>query len=75
VVSALGHPLTSNYAVRYRSTLQARGQWPLVDDPAAAPAADVIVRERRREGVAPAGHREIFRDRRFVAWRRPDDLP
>ena len=70
VVSALGHPLTSNYAVRYRETLQQRGLWTPVDDPTRAPAADVIVRERRREGVAPAGHREIFRDARFVAWRR-----
>jgi hypothetical protein len=43
-----------------------------VDDAAAAPAADFIVRERRREGVAPAGYHEIFRDRRFVAWRRND---
>lgn len=73
VVSALGHPLTSNYAVRYRESLQARGLWPLVDEPARAPVADVIVRERRREGVAPAGHREIFRDARFVAWRRPSE--
>lgn len=70
IVSALGHPLTSNYAVRYRTSLQARGLWRLVDDPAAAPAADVIVREVRREGAAPPGYREIFRDRRFVAWRR-----
>jgi len=70
IVSALGHPLTSNYAVRYRETLQARGLWTPVGDPTRAPAADIVVRERRREGVAPAGHREIFRDVRFVAWRR-----
>ena len=70
VVSARGTPLTSNYAIRYRESLQARGLWTLVDDASSAPGADVIVRERRREGVAPAGHREIFRDRRFVAWRR-----
>ena len=70
VVSALGHPLTSNYAVRYRDTLRERGQWTLVDDPALAPPADFIIRERRREGTAPAGFREIFRDRRFVAWQR-----
>jgi len=70
VVSALGHPLTSNYAVRYRDTLRQRGQWTLVDDPASAPPADFIIRERRREGTAPAGFREIFRDRRFVAWQR-----
>jgi hypothetical protein len=28
------------------------------------------VRETRREGLAPEGFREIFRDRRFVAWHR-----
>jgi 4-amino-4-deoxy-L-arabinose transferase-like glycosyltransferase len=70
VVSALGHPLTSNYAVRYRETLRQRGEWTLVDDPADAPPAEFVIRERRREGMAPAGHREIFRDRRFVAWQR-----
>ncbi len=73
VVSILGNPLTSNYAVRYRETLRARGLWRLVDDPAEAPVADVIVRERRREGVAPEGHLELFRDARFVAWRRQAD--
>jgi hypothetical protein len=41
-----------------------------VDDAREAPVADVIVRERRREGVPPVGHLEIFRDARFVAWRR-----
>ncbi len=70
VVSALGHPLTSNYALRYRGTLRRRGQWPLVDRPGGAPPADVVVRETRREGRAPGGFREFFRDRRFVAWRR-----
>ena len=70
VVSALGHPLTSNYAVRYRDTLRQRGQWTLVDDPASAPDAEFIIRETRREGTAPAGYREIFRSRRFVAWQR-----
>jgi 4-amino-4-deoxy-L-arabinose transferase-like glycosyltransferase len=70
VVSALGHPLTSNYAVRYRETLERRGQWPLLESAAGAPPAEFIVREARREGRAPAGYREIFRDRRFVAWHR-----
>jgi len=70
VVSALGHPLTSNYALRYRDTLRQRGQWPLVDGPGGAPPAEVVVRETRRQGRAPEGFREIFRDRRFVAWRR-----
>ena len=69
VVSATGHPLTSNYAVRYRDTLRQRGQWPLVDSPTQAPAADAIVREVRHAGEPPAGAREIFRDTRFIAWR------
>lgn len=69
VVSATGTPLTSNYAVRYRETLRARGQWPLLDSAAAAPAANVIVRETRHAGEAPAGGHEIFRSRRLVAWR------
>ncbi len=70
VVSALGHPLTSNYAVRYRELLRERGQWTLVDDPATAPPAEFIIREKRREGEPPPGYGEIFRDRRFVAWQR-----
>jgi len=73
VVSAQGHPLTSNYAVRYRESLRARGLWTLVDDPAQAAPADVIVREVRREGAPPPGWREVFRGPRFVAWRRPAD--
>jgi len=70
VVSATGRPLTSNYAVRYRDTLRRRGQWTLVDSLALAPPADAIVRERARAGAAPPGYREIFRDTRFIAWRR-----
>jgi len=69
VVSATGHPLTSNYAVRYRDTLRKRGQWTLVDSLALAPAADAIVREVRHAGEPPAGAHEIFRDTRFIAWR------
>ena len=70
MVSATGRPLTSNYAVRYRDTLRQRGQWTLVDSLALAPAADAIVREVRRPGTPPAGAREIFRDTRYIAWRR-----
>src|SRR5262245_48212997 len=69
VVSATGHPLTSNYAVRYRDTLRRRGQWTLVDSIAMAPAADAVVREIRRAGEPPAGARELYRDTRFIAWR------
>lgn len=70
VVSVTGHPLTSNYAVRYRDTLRRRGQWTLVDSLALAPAADAIVREVRRAGTPPEHAREIFRDTRYIAWRR-----
>ncbi|MEQ1833048.1 MAG: glycosyltransferase family 39 protein [Candidatus Eisenbacteria bacterium] len=69
VVSATGHPLTSNYAVRYRDSLRQRGLWTLVDSAAVAPAAQAIVRETRRAGVPPDGARELHRDRRFIAWR------
>jgi 4-amino-4-deoxy-L-arabinose transferase-like glycosyltransferase len=69
VVSATGHPLTSNYAVRYRDALRRRGQWTLVDSLALAPAADAVVREVRRPGEPPVGAREIFRDTRYIAWR------
>lgn len=72
VVSALGHPITSNYVVRYRTTLRERGQWRLFDGPSAAPESDVIVREKRRDTtVAPAGFVRFHEDARFVAYRRP----
>lgn len=70
VVSATGHPLTSNYALRYRDRLRQRGLWTLLDSVSQAPPADAIVRETRRAGPAPEGAREIFRDARFVAWSR-----
>lgn len=70
VVSATGEPLTSNYALRYRDTLRARGLWTLVDSPSVAPPADAIIRATGHAGAAPEGFREIFRDARFTAWRR-----
>jgi 4-amino-4-deoxy-L-arabinose transferase-like glycosyltransferase len=73
VVSATGEPLTSNYVVRYRNTLRQRGLWTLVDSPSVAPPADAIVRATRRPGPAPEGFREVFRDARFIAWRRIAD--
>jgi 4-amino-4-deoxy-L-arabinose transferase-like glycosyltransferase len=69
VVSATGHPLTSNYAVRYRDTLRRRGQWTLVDSLVRAPATDAIVREVRHAGTPPEHGREIYRDTRYIAWR------
>ena len=73
VVSALGHPLTSNYAVRYRESLRQRGLWTLVDSTADAPPARIIVRETSRSGDPPPDAREIFRDSRFTAWLLPAD--
>ncbi len=71
VVSALGHPITSNYVVRYRTTLRERGQWRLFDEPGAAPEADVIVREVRRGRAAiPTGYVLFHEDARFLAYRR-----
>jgi 4-amino-4-deoxy-L-arabinose transferase-like glycosyltransferase len=70
IVSPLGFETTSTYQVRYRDALIARGLWtPL----AAAPAADsatIVVRPAHRAGLDPLpGGVEIFRDRRFVAYR------
>ncbi len=68
LVSAVGRETTSNYQLRYRATLVARGEWtPL----AAAPdsnGADVIVRPAG--GTAPAGYLPFFRDGRFAAYAR-----
>ncbi|MBI5709825.1 MAG: glycosyltransferase family 39 protein [Candidatus Eisenbacteria bacterium] len=70
IVSARGRETTSNYQVRYRESLIARGEWtPL----AAAPpgdGTDVVVRPSRDESAPPAGYVEFFRDERFVAFRR-----
>jgi 4-amino-4-deoxy-L-arabinose transferase-like glycosyltransferase len=69
LVSDTGEETTSNYQLRYRQTLMARGLW----TPRPAPAADdaaVVVRPARAPGAPAAGWREIFRDRRFVAYRR-----
>jgi len=71
VVSALGHPVTSNYVVRYRTTLRERGQWRLFDTPETAPKADVIVRELRRGRTdPPPGFVPFHEDSRFIAFRR-----
>jgi 4-amino-4-deoxy-L-arabinose transferase-like glycosyltransferase len=70
VVSALGHAITSNYVVRYRDTLRARGAWTLADSLTES-TADVLVRETRRPAAPlPPGWVEFHRDSRFVAYRR-----
>lgn len=73
VVSATGEPLTSNYALRYRDSLRQRGLWTLVDSLSGVPPAEAIVRASARPGTAPEGFREVFRDARFIAWRRIAD--
>jgi len=74
LVDVGGAETTSNYQLRYRDALIARGLWtPTADDAGDALArntAAVLVRSAKRDDPAPAGWREIHRDLRFVAWRR-----
>lgn len=73
VVSRDGRVLTSNYVIRYRDTLKARGLWRLYDSLAAVPAADHRVVAARHVGdrarVFPPDSAE-FGDARFTAYRR-----
>lgn len=73
VVSGGGHELTSNYVVRYRDRLEARGLWRPFASEAAAPAADVVVLPARRlaEGERRWGT-PFFSNSRFAAFRRDD---
>ncbi len=79
LVSADGRETTSNYQLRYRPTLIARGLWtPLAaaaaGDSTTAAARDpvaLVVRPAHGAGPPPARWSECFRDRRFVAYRRP----
>jgi len=72
-----GEATTSNYQLRYRETLVARGQWTPRLGPAGG-AADSVADERvtvrvraaARADAPPAGWREFHRDLRFVAYRR-----
>jgi 4-amino-4-deoxy-L-arabinose transferase-like glycosyltransferase len=68
LVSPTGHETTSNYQVRYRATLQSRGQWtPLAAEPDTGRAA-VVVLPVRRGTEGPPGYMEFFRDGRFAAF-------
>jgi 4-amino-4-deoxy-L-arabinose transferase-like glycosyltransferase len=68
IVSADGHETTSEYQARYRETLARRRQWtPLASAPGRD--VDVVVRPAHADSKVPAAATEIFRDRRFIAWR------
>src|SRR5205085_7576016 len=69
LVSRTGRETTSNYQMRYRKTLIARGQWTPQDTIPVEPA-EVVVRPARDALAPPAGMKPFYRDRRFVAWRR-----
>ena len=74
LVDVGGDQTTSNYQLRYRETLIARGLWTPLPAGAAggdsAGGAGVLVRAAARAGDPPAGWHQIFRDGRFVAYRR-----
>lgn len=71
VVSEGGHVLTSNYVVRYRDSLEARGRWRFHPSVEAAPPTDVIVLPARAgaEGRSRWGE-PLFENQRFAAFRR-----
>lgn len=71
VVSEGGHVLTSNYVVRYRDSLEARGRWRFHRSADAAPATDAVVlpARARAEGRARWGQ-PLFENSRFAAFRR-----
>ena len=69
LVSASGEETTSNYQVRYRDRLRARGLWTALDRAPDGDGARWIVRPRRSNAAPPPGFVEAFRDDRFVAFR------
>ena len=72
LVDVSGAETTSNYQLRYRDALIARGLWiPIAAaDIAAVDTATVVVRSAKLDDPVPDGWREIHRDIRFVAYRR-----
>jgi len=71
-----GHETTSNYQVRYRATLVARGQWTPLATGADTSRVEVVVLPARLVSPAgaeaglqpPAGYMPFFRDDRFAAF-------
>lgn len=70
VVSDSGTETTSNYQVRYRRTLMARGQWTLLPAATEPDRASVVVKPASNASAPGTGWRVVFRDQRFAAWRR-----
>jgi len=69
LVTAKPDQTTSVYQARYHRELRRRGRWTPIDDMAAAPPAEVVVRPVPDDVQPPAGGEPIFRDRRFTAYR------
>ncbi len=71
LVSEAGFETTSNYQVRYREVLKRRGQWTAREiGPPADRVAIVVRRSRGADSRDLATWTQIFRDARFVAYRR-----
>jgi 4-amino-4-deoxy-L-arabinose transferase-like glycosyltransferase len=68
LVSPLGRETTSNYQVRYRGQLMARGQWTALDT-IPPERTEIVVRSALDPRPGPAGMTRFYSDRRFAAWR------
>ncbi len=76
LVSPRGAETTSNYQLRYRDSLIARGQWTPLEAPPPGDRAAFVVRPRREASMPPPeGSTEFFRDGRFVAYRMSSPSP
>ena len=69
LISAEGRETTSNYLIRYRTTLQARGLWKALERPRTGDRAPVLVRFENSKEAPPSGATEFHHDRVFVAYR------
>ncbi|MBI3538882.1 MAG: glycosyltransferase family 39 protein [Candidatus Eisenbacteria bacterium] len=68
LVSDRGEETTSNYQLRYRDALIRRGLWTPLGAGSGVERSGVLV--RRSKAPPPPGWDEMFRDERFIAWRR-----
>ena len=69
LISTDGRETTSNYLIRYRASLEARGLWKGLDRIPAPDSTDVLVRFEDSKLAPPAGATLLHRDRVFVAYR------